>query len=350
MSNEIQRRDDARAVIEKPVLAVLRKNKAVIETIAKGVLTEDRVFRLINAALTRTPDLLECSPLSVLNAIVHATYLGLEIGPEMAYLIPFNDKKGGGKKTCTLIIDYRGKIRIAANADIIFDDPEIVYAGDKFRRWTDENGKHFLHEPLEKGNRGDPTGAYVVSRWNGIPKVTYMTAEEIEFIRSKSRNGTSGPWIDWPLRMWCKTVVHRAFKTLPRPTNHEQAEKVRRSQEIDEKFEMAEPLEAIVEGSFEDEQPMLAAGSAEDQAKVAENKIKDLQGSSVTKQQTERAAPETSSASSEPASTSYDMAERYEQQVAENREKAKQADERAAQETPAADKPQFGSKPKFGKR
>jgi hypothetical protein len=38
--------DDARAVIEKPVLAILRKNKAVIETIAKGVLTEDRVFRL----------------------------------------------------------------------------------------------------------------------------------------------------------------------------------------------------------------------------------------------------------------------------------------------------------------
>ena len=283
MSQEIQRRgtqDDARAVIEKPVLAILRKNKAVIETIAKGVLTEDRVFRLINAAITQTPALLECSPLSVLNAIVHATYLGIEIGPEQGYLVPFNDRKSG-KKVCTLLIDYRAKIRIGANADIVVDDPEIVYAKDKFRRWTDENGKHFLHEPLEIGDRGEPVGAYVVCRWQGIAKITYMTAAEIEEIRKKSRNGESGPWKEWPMRQWCKTTVHRAFKTLPRPTNPDHAAKVQKAQEIDDKFDMAEPLDAIVEGDFEDEKPFLPAGSTEAQEKVVEEKLAKMSEQSV---------------------------------------------------------------------
>lgn len=275
MAGEIQKRDDARAVIEKPVLAILRKNKGIIETIAKGVLTEDRVFRLINAAISRTPDLLECSPFSVLNAIVHATYLGLEIAPEQAYLIPFRNRKEGGKKVCTLVVDFRGKIRIAANADIIFDDPEIVYANDKFRRWTDENGKHFIHEPLETGDRGNPIGAYSVARWQGIAKITYMPAAEIEAIKKSAmeRNGNTGPWKEHELRMWAKTTVHRAFKTLPRPTNPDHGAKLMRSQEIDDRNDLGEGLDPIIDGDFEDEKPFLPAGSTEQQEKVLEEKL-----------------------------------------------------------------------------
>jgi recombination protein RecT len=276
-SNELQKRDDARAVIEKPVLAILRKNKSVIEAIAKGVLTEDRVFRLINAAITRTPALLECSPFSVLNAIVHATYLGLEIAPEQAYLIPFANRAEGGKKVCTLVVDFRGKIRVAANADIVFDDPEIVYANDKFRRWTDENGKHFLHEPLESGDRGAPVGAYSVARWQGIAKITYMTAAEIGEIKTAAlkRNNQTGPWKDHELRMWAKTTVHRAFKTLPRPTNPEHAAKLLRSQEIDDRNDLSEALDPVITGDFEDEQPFLPAGSTEKQEEVLERKLAD---------------------------------------------------------------------------
>jgi recombination protein RecT len=271
--------DDARAIVEKPVVALLRKNRGVIETIAKGVLTEDRVFRLINAAISRTPELIECSPFSVLNAIVHATYLGLEIAPEQCYLIPFKNRKDGGKKVCTLVVDFRGKIRIAANADIVFDDPEIVYANDKFKRWTDENGKHFLHEPLENGDRGEPKGAYAVARWQSFAKITYMTIAEINEIRDTAlaRTGKTGPWIDWPLRMACKTVVHRAFKTLPRPTNPEHASKLQRSQEIDDRNDLGESLDPVIEGDFEDEKPFLPAGSTEAQEAVRDAKLEAMQ-------------------------------------------------------------------------
>ena len=283
MSNELQKRDDARAVIEKPVLAILRKNKGVIEAIAKGVLTEDRVFRLINAAITRTPELLECSPLSVLNSIVHITYLGLEIGPEMAYILPFRDSRSGGKKIATPIIDFRGLIRVAANADIVFDDPEIVYKDDKFRRWTDENGKHFLHEPKEMldgqelsfAERG-PIGAYTVSRWNGIAKIHYMEAADIRAIKKAAVARGSKPWTEHEARMWCKTVIRRAFKTLPRPTAMVQAEAVRRTQEIADQNDMGEPVELLIEGNFEDEKPFITAGTHEDQEKIAEEKIAGL--------------------------------------------------------------------------
>ena len=334
MSQELQKRDDARAVIEKPVLAILRKHKNVIETIAKGVLTEERVFRLINAAITRTPDLLECSPISVLNSILHITYLGLEVAPEQAYLLPFRNRKEGGKKICTPVIDYRGKIRIAAAAGILFDDPEIVYSKDKFRRWTDEGGKHFMHEEAE-GDRGEPIGAYSLARWQGLVKITYMHWSEINAIKTAAlaRTGQSGPWKEHELEMAKKTTVHRAFKTLPRPANPVVAEQVQRSQEIDDAVEMGEPVAQIIEGSFEEEQPFLAAGSAEAQEKVLEQKLSfvPLTGAGVS------SAPASEAEISPEESRRLD-AEAYEQQQREELARA------------AANQPKPTPKVRFGRQ
>jgi len=214
-----------------------------------------------------------------MNAVFHITQLGLEIGPEQAYLLPFRNSKSG-KLEATAVIDYRGFIRLAANAGIVFDDPEIVYAGDKFRRWTDEQGKHFLHEPqdaLSESDRGGRIGVYTVSRWNNIARIHFMSKVEIEPIRSAALARGSQPWKDNELAMWRKSVIRRAFKTLPRPTDDEQARKLSKAQHMDDAAEMSETIEPMIPGDFEDEKPIVPTGTAEQQQEVAQKKIEDLE-------------------------------------------------------------------------
>src|ERR1700683_2845734 len=118
MNGELQRKDAVDSWVTSPVTALIKKHKDIIETVAKGVLDEARVMRLIRAAILRDPNILQCTPISVLNAILHVTYLGLEVAPEQAYLVAFRNRKDGGKMVCTPLIDYRGKIRVAANSGI----------------------------------------------------------------------------------------------------------------------------------------------------------------------------------------------------------------------------------------
>jgi recombination protein RecT len=313
--------DDALSTVGKPVLSVLRKNKELIESIAKGVLAEERVLRMVNAAIRLNPSILECSPLSVLNAVVYITYLGLEIGPESAYILTFRDRKSGGKRVAAPVIDYRAKIRLAATAGIFFDDPEIVYVADNFRRWTDEHGKHFLHEPKEAEDRGERVGVYVGVRWQSEYRITYMPASEIAAVKTAAlaRTGNSGPWVDHESRMWSKTVIHRAFKTLPRPVDSHLAEVIRKSQDIDYANDQGEPVELLIQGDFEDEKPIVPTGTPEQQQEVARQKIEDLQNGKQ---------PE----------VAEDTAARYEAENEANREKAREAD--------AGRKPlRFGRKP-----
>jgi phage RecT family recombinase len=304
MSGEVTRRDDARAVIEKPVLAMLRRHKDAIARVAAGALSEDRVFRLINVAFTRTPELLDCTAISVLNAVLHITYLGLEIAPEQAYIVPFRDGKSG-KRVATPIIDFRGLIRVAANAEIVFEDPEIIYAGDKFQRWTDEQGKHFRHEPQDAmTDRGPAIGVYTVSRWHDIAKIHFMSKVEIEPIKSAALARGSVPWKENEFAMWRKTVIRRAFKTLPRPTSEQHAKLLSKAQELDDAAEMSETIEPMIEGDFEDEKPIVPTGTTEQQQEVAQKKIEDLQNGKPVE----------------------DTAARYEAENEANRQKAQEAD------------------------
>jgi phage RecT family recombinase len=277
MSGEVTRRDDARAVIEKPVLAMLRKHQKAIADLAIAALgDEKKQFQLINLAFTRTPRLVECSALSVFNAVIYITHLGLEIAPEQAYIIPFHNSRTS-KLEAAAVIDYRGLIRLAANAEIVFEDPEIIYAGDKFQRWTDEQGKHFRHDPQDAmTDRGPAIGVYTVSRWHDIAKIHFMSKVEIEPIKSAALARGSVPWKENELAMWRKTVIRRAFKTLPRPTNEQQAKLLSKAQELDDAAEMSETIEPMIEGDFEDEKPIVPTGTPEQQQEVAEQKIEEL--------------------------------------------------------------------------
>ena len=261
MSTELARQ------AEKPVLAMLQKYQGQIEAVLPKHLTPTRVLKMIVGAINKTPALLNCTPMSVINAVLTASQLGLEIGPGSAYLVPFG-------KDCTLLIDYRGKIDLAIRSGKVLDvDLEVVYSKEKFRIYRDVDGKKRIehepmlykvdengeHLPITEKDRGVPIGAYALAVLkDGPPKIVFMPSIDIDAIRKRSRMGSNGAWVSDTMEMWKKTVAHRICKTLP--ASAEKSDPMRLSQEVDDRFEMGEQLDRVIDVDIEDEVPMLPAG------------------------------------------------------------------------------------------
>ena len=77
----------------------------------------------------------QCEPLSIVQAVLEASQLGLMLGNKLghAYLAPRRDKKANNTLKCQLLIGYRGFIALAhrtGKVSSIF--PAIVHRGDQF--------------------------------------------------------------------------------------------------------------------------------------------------------------------------------------------------------------------------
>jgi recombination protein RecT len=96
---------------------------------------------------------------------------------------------------------------------------DVVYEGDEFSVWTDENGRHLRHVPnLSAPGRGTQKSAlyaYSIAKVSGEVDHEVMNKEEIEKVRSKSKSPNGTTWSEWWGEMAKKTVVRRFSKRLP---------------------------------------------------------------------------------------------------------------------------------------
>lgn len=177
-------------------------------------LTVDRLLRTVVTAIRMNPGLLDCTKESILAAVMGCAQLGLEPEPFLgqAYLVPFKRK---GVLEATLIPGYRGYIALARRSgEVQSVSAQVVYSNDHFilQYGTQEKLEHI---PAD-GDRGIPRGAYVVFNYkDGSHSFDYMTKDDIEKIRDRSRAKENGPWVtDWP-EMAKKTVIRRHAKLAP---------------------------------------------------------------------------------------------------------------------------------------
>lgn len=261
----------------QPVLALLQKYKQSIEVSLPKHLRGERMMRVIVAALTRTPDLLKCEPITVINSVMHLSQLGLEPRPGEAYLIPFNknikiDGQWKAIKECVPVIDYRGKAKLARQSGLVKDlTADVVYSKDHFKYKITQDGVLFEHEPArlrvdkETGElievpiaeRGKMVGAFAIAYLkDSDPHVVFMTRGEISAIRAKSRSADSGPWAqnadgspkdenDWNEQAK-KTAVHRLCKMIP------QSVELAMANELDDRVDAGLDLGEVLEAATED--------------------------------------------------------------------------------------------------
>jgi recombination protein RecT len=216
-TGEISRRDH-KSVISSP--AILDKLKAVLPS----HLSPQKQVQVALTAIFRTPKLQECDPLSVANAMIQASELGLDLTPSLgeAYLIPRWNSKARVSE-CTFQPGYRGLVKLARQSGDVLDiQADTVCDADEFRHGRNPR-PYLIHEPA-MSSRGQVVAVYAVAYLrSGIDSHAVMTVEEIEAIRKRSASSGNGPWVtDWS-EMAKKTAVRRLVKMLPQSTQLQRA-------------------------------------------------------------------------------------------------------------------------------
>lgn len=176
-----------------------------------------RLIKLALVAATRNPKILECTQETVIQAVMTAAELGLDISPATgeAYLVPYYNNRER-RSECQLIIGYRGLVKMAFRGDEIRRiDAAVVYENDVFE--YEEGTRQMLrHRPTLKGDRGEKIGVYSLAETvHGGIQIKYLRKEDVEKVKGMSKMSGSGPWKEWEDEMWMKTAFRNLSKWLP---------------------------------------------------------------------------------------------------------------------------------------
>jgi len=192
------------------IRGLLEKSKSQMALALPKHVTVDRLLRIAMTSIQKTPKLLDCSPQSLIAAVMQSAQLGLEPDGVLgqAYLVPY-------KTTCQLIPGYKGLLKLArqsgelstiqAHAVRENDHFEFGYGLDPFLRHIPS-----LDDP------GDIMAFYAVARLkDGGYQFEVMSKKDVDGIRARSMAAASGPWVSDYEEMGKKTVIRRLSKMLP---------------------------------------------------------------------------------------------------------------------------------------
>lgn len=206
--------------------ALLEGQKGALLALLPKHVTPERLFRMLLVAVNRSPDLLECTQTSIVESVGRAAELGLDISGTLqeAWIIPFNNKikDASGReiwaKQATLMPGYRGLAKLARQSGEVaslqahvvkeHDDFELVYGtGDAPR---------LRFAPLLRGPRGATVSVYAhIKLISGEDLIDWMSVEDVEKVRAKSKQPNSLMWKDHWDEGARKTVFRRLAKWAP---------------------------------------------------------------------------------------------------------------------------------------
>ena len=214
----------ARRESQSQVPAIYEKSQALLqqpsflehaESIVPQGKSASRLIQVAGAAFMQNPQLLDCHPQSLLNCVLSAVSLGLEVNTPLgeAYIVPFNSRNG---KVAQFIPGYRGMVELMTRSGRVSHVQAFtVCANDEFDWLVGQIPTH----RRAKENRGDVVGAWaLVTMVNGRQAADYMDASEINAIRDKSPGykQSDSPWKTHYAEMARKTVVRRIAKMMPK--------------------------------------------------------------------------------------------------------------------------------------
>lgn len=175
-----------------------------------------RFLAVARRAISNNPDLLACSPASLLKAFINCATDGLLPDGRQAAIVIYN-KKGGGKEAQYQSM-YQGLLDVAyRSGNFTSIEAHVVYEGDHFDY---AKGDHpFIdHKPASrpKGHSKPITHAYAIARTtNGGIFREVFEPDDIRKVNAVSR-ATNGPGKDWPEEMARKGPLRRMWKFLPK--------------------------------------------------------------------------------------------------------------------------------------
>lgn len=181
------------------------------------VMDAERFTRIALTAVQQNPDLGNCTPASLLGALLTSAQLGLEVNTPLgqAYIIPYYNSRTR-RKEAQFQPGYRGLITLAyRSGEFQSIDAQVVRENDEFEYELGLNPK-LRHIPATS-NRGDIVRVYAVYRLkSGGFGFCVMSTEDINKHRDKySKAGSSSPWQSNWEAMAKKTCLKQALKYAP---------------------------------------------------------------------------------------------------------------------------------------
>lgn len=238
-----------KAEVRPTIAAFIKSQEAAIAAALPKHLNSERFVRLVITSMRKTPKLQECSPVSVVGALLTASALGLEPGVNNeAHLVPYNDRKRGME--CQLIIGYGGMAKqfwqhpLAARLSA-----EYVCENDHFE--YDKGLNPYLHHRPATGDRGPVVAYYAIAGLIDRPAIfDVFTPEQVKKLRG-GKVGTSGDIADPEHWMERKTVIRQVLKLMPK------SPELTAAMAVDERRGSIDAARAIKDGLPVPEQPYI---------------------------------------------------------------------------------------------
>ena len=190
-------------------LRILVQDDRVKEQLAAALprfYSPDQFAVIVRTAINKNPRLNECTKESFMVALLTAAQMGIAPNGRDGHLIPYG-------KECQFMPDYKGLVGLVKrNGNVADVYAEPVHENDLFKL-TKGLHRDLIHEVDIRQPRGAIVGVYaVISYNNGMSSFEFMSKEEVDAIRKRSRSSGSGPWVTDYSEMAKKTVIRRLLK------------------------------------------------------------------------------------------------------------------------------------------
>lgn len=174
------------------------------------------------AAVKQNPELLECTPRSLFQAITRSAQDGILPDGREGVIGFYNTKvKKYGKEVWEKQAQWNpmvfGLRKRARELDHLLIDAQVVHEKDKFI-WHQGDDPRIEHEPAALGSdRGKMIGAYAIFKREDKTIVAreVMDFKAIETVREQSKQPDGLMWKKFTSEAWRKTVARRGFKSVP---------------------------------------------------------------------------------------------------------------------------------------
>ncbi|QAZ45908.1 hypothetical protein C1M53_26345 [Mesorhizobium sp. Pch-S] len=184
----------------------------------------ERFQRIVLTAVLSDPALLKADRKSLLESAMRAAQDGLMPDKREGAFVVFNTKIGKddrGKDVYGNAVQWMPMIggiikKMHQSGEIAMVTAKVVYGGDIFRAWVDDDGEHVNYEQAEHPDFETIRQVFALAKTkDGAVYVETLTPRDIEKIRSVSRSKDKGPWATWWEEMAKKSAIRRLAKRLP---------------------------------------------------------------------------------------------------------------------------------------
>lgn len=199
---------------------------------------------------------------SIVNAVVNVASVGLSLNPVtgFAIIVPRWSKQLGNNEA-SLMIPYKGLLKLATDVGLDDFTCENVYSQDTFRYWVDDDGAHVHYEKNHMVRQDTEDNYYVLTfvraKFKSYAGVFIEVVPEDEMVKIRAMSDgydEKDPgcvWIKWAGEQRKKAALKRGQKRWPK-TSSKEWERLEKAIAIDNEVEGAKLREREKQAEAED--------------------------------------------------------------------------------------------------